>query len=214
MVETPAYKALNPNSKVPTIEDGDFVLWESNSIMRYLCMKYGGEALYPVDPATRADIDRWLDWSLSILVPVESPLFLGTVRTPPEHLDRLVVDLRREVGAAGELKGMKISSQDVTKQYTDLESRLRGARAMEQRLLQMIKDGKGEIKQLLEAEKELLALQAAGVAGQPPVLADDPVTADDDGEWVVPDRLADHPCQGLVTEPLRELAVGGGFAER
>ena len=60
VVNTPAYKALNPNSRVPTIEDGDFVLWESNSIMRYFCMKYGGEALYPSDPATRADIDRWL----------------------------------------------------------------------------------------------------------------------------------------------------------
>jgi hypothetical protein len=78
-----------------------------------------------------------------------------TIRTPPEHLDRLVLDLRRDIGAAGELKGMKISSQDVTKQYTDLESRLRAARAMEQRLLQMIKDGKGEIKQLLDAEREL-----------------------------------------------------------
>lgn len=88
VVNTPAYKELNPNSKVPTIEDGAFVLWESNSIMRYLCMKYGGEALYPADPATRADIDRWLDWSLSILVPDESPLFLGTIRTPPEKHDK------------------------------------------------------------------------------------------------------------------------------
>jgi len=91
VVNTPAYKALNPNSKVPTIEDGDFVLWESNSIMRYFCMKYGGEALYPADPATRADIDRWLDWSLSILVPVESPLFLGTIRTPPDKQDKTMI---------------------------------------------------------------------------------------------------------------------------
>src|SRR5262249_39830987 len=52
-------------------------------------------------------------------------------------------------------KGLRISAQDITKQYTDLESRLRAARAMEQRLLAIIKDGKGEIKQLLEAEKEL-----------------------------------------------------------
>src|SRR5438105_2587225 len=91
VVDTPAYKALNPNSKVPTIEDGDFVLWESNSIMRYLCMKYGGEALYPVDAATRADIDRWLDWSLSILVPAESPLFLATIRTPAEKQDKAAI---------------------------------------------------------------------------------------------------------------------------
>jgi len=78
-----------------------------------------------------------------------------TVRVPPEHLDGLVLDLRRELGKGGELKGVKLASQDVTKTYTDLESRLRAARTMEQRLLQIIKEGKGEIKQLLEAEKEL-----------------------------------------------------------
>jgi hypothetical protein len=78
-----------------------------------------------------------------------------TVRVPPEHLDGLVLDLRRELGKGGELKGVKLTSQDVTKMYTDLESRLRAARTMEQRLLQIIKEGKGEIKQLLEAEREL-----------------------------------------------------------
>jgi glutathione S-transferase len=91
VVDTPAYKALNPNSKVPTIEDGDFVLWESNSIMRYFCMKYGGEGIYPSNSATRADIDRWLDWSLSIVVPIESPLFLDTVRKPLEQHDKIAI---------------------------------------------------------------------------------------------------------------------------
>jgi len=96
VVDTPAYKALNPNMRVPTIEDGDFVLWESNSIMRYLCMKYGGEALYPADPATRADIDRWLDWSLSIVVPVDGPLFLGTIRKPSEQHDKAMIAANTE----------------------------------------------------------------------------------------------------------------------
>jgi hypothetical protein len=77
------------------------------------------------------------------------------LRVPPDRLDSLVLDLRKELGKGGELKGQRIGSQDITKQYTDLESRLRAARTMEGRLLQMIKDGKGEIKQLLEAEKEL-----------------------------------------------------------
>jgi hypothetical protein len=77
------------------------------------------------------------------------------VRVPPESLDGLVLDLRKELGKAGELKGQKIGSQDITKQYTDLESRLKAARAMEERLLQVIKTGKGEIKDLLAAEKEL-----------------------------------------------------------
>jgi hypothetical protein len=77
------------------------------------------------------------------------------LRVPPERLDALVLDLRKELGKGGELKGLRIGSQDITKQYTDLESRLRAARTMESRLLQIIKEGKGEIKQLLEAEKEL-----------------------------------------------------------
>ena len=54
-----------PNARVPTIEDGDFVLWESNSIMRYLCMKYGGEAFYPADPAARSswEVRAWMNCS-------------------------------------------------------------------------------------------------------------------------------------------------------
>jgi hypothetical protein len=77
------------------------------------------------------------------------------VRVPPEHLDSFVLDLRKELGKQGELKGLRIGSQDITKQYTDLESRLRAARAMEERLLQIIKSGQGQIKDLLAAEKEL-----------------------------------------------------------
>jgi hypothetical protein len=78
-----------------------------------------------------------------------------TVRVPPEHLDGLVLDLRKELGKAGELKGQKIGSQDITKQYVDLEARLKAARTMEQEILKIIKDNKGDIKALLEAQKEL-----------------------------------------------------------
>ncbi len=60
---TPTYLALNPNAKVPAIDDNGFVLWESHSIMKYLCGKYGNNALYPTDAETRAHIDKWLDWS-------------------------------------------------------------------------------------------------------------------------------------------------------
>jgi glutathione S-transferase len=88
VVDTPAYRKLNPNSRVPTIEDGGLVLWESNSVMRYLANRYGGEAFYPAGPAVRADIDRWLDWQLSVLNPAETPVFLGTIRTPAEKQDK------------------------------------------------------------------------------------------------------------------------------
>ena len=100
VVDTPAYKKLNPNSRVPTIEDGDFVLWESNSVMRYLANKYGGEKFYPADPAVRAGVDRWLDWQLAMLNPVEGPVFMGTIRTPPEKQDKAAL-------AAGMEKLMK-----------------------------------------------------------------------------------------------------------
>jgi uncharacterized membrane protein YgcG len=77
------------------------------------------------------------------------------VRVPPEHLDKFVLDMRRDLTKAGELKSQRIGSQDITKQYTDIESRLRAARAMEERLINIIKSGKGEIKDLLAAEREL-----------------------------------------------------------
>ncbi len=70
----PEYLAMNPNARVPTLVDGDFVLWESNSILRYLVMQYApASPLYPPEPRQRASIDRWLDWSLSTLQPAERP---------------------------------------------------------------------------------------------------------------------------------------------
>jgi glutathione S-transferase len=84
----PEYLAMNPNGGVPTLLDGDLVLWESNSIMRYLALQYGKrEALYPAVPAVRAHVERWLDWSLSTLQPAEMPVFWGLVRTPEVQRD-------------------------------------------------------------------------------------------------------------------------------
>ena len=77
------------------------------------------------------------------------------VRVPPEALDKFVLDLRQALAKGGELKSQKIGSADVTKQYTDIESRLRAARTMEERFLAIIKNGKGEVKDLIAAEREL-----------------------------------------------------------
>jgi glutathione S-transferase len=60
--KSPAYLARNPNGKVPTLEDGDFWLWESNAIMGYLADKKPGHTLYPMDAHARADVNRWLFW--------------------------------------------------------------------------------------------------------------------------------------------------------
>ncbi|HZY89342.1 MAG TPA: DUF4349 domain-containing protein, partial [Gemmataceae bacterium] len=77
------------------------------------------------------------------------------VRVPPEALDKFVLDLRQALAKVGELKSQKIGSADVTKQYTDIESRLRAARTMEERFIAIIKNGKGEVKDLIAAEREL-----------------------------------------------------------
>ncbi|RFU44116.1 glutathione S-transferase family protein [Paraburkholderia sp. DHOC27] len=92
----PDYLAMNPNARIPTLVDGDFVLWESNSILRYLVMEYGAASpLYPSEPKQRASIDRWLDWSLSTLQPAERPVFWAVVRTPEAERDtaKLASDL-------------------------------------------------------------------------------------------------------------------------
>jgi glutathione S-transferase len=86
------YLAMNPNGRVPTLVDGDFVLWESNSIMRYLALTYRPESpLYPQAPKRRAAVDRWLDWTLSTVQPVDRPVFWALVRTPVEQRDMVAI---------------------------------------------------------------------------------------------------------------------------
>jgi len=90
--DEPDYLAMNPNGRVPTLVDGDYVLWESNSIMRYLCLAYGKRTpIYPEAPRQRAAVDRWLDWTLSTVQPVDRPVFWALVRTPPEQRDMAAI---------------------------------------------------------------------------------------------------------------------------
>ncbi|HLV96225.1 MAG TPA: glutathione S-transferase N-terminal domain-containing protein [Candidatus Acidoferrales bacterium] len=95
------YLAMNPNARVPTLVDGDFVLWESNSIMRYLVRAYRPQSpLYPHDAKVRAGVDRWLDWTLSTLQPVDRPLFWALVRTPPAQRDMAAIQRDADAAAA------------------------------------------------------------------------------------------------------------------
>ena|SRR5687768_1799188 len=64
--QTADYLAKNPNAKVPTLLDGELVIWESNTILRYLAAK-AKSPLYPTDPAKRTHVERWMDWQLSAL---------------------------------------------------------------------------------------------------------------------------------------------------
>ena len=88
IVQTPAYRALNPNALVPAIEDDDGVrLWESNVIVRYLSARHSAGALYPEPLAARFDAERWMDWQQTTLNPAGRDAFIQWVRTPAERRD-------------------------------------------------------------------------------------------------------------------------------
>ena len=82
-----SYRALNPNGLVPTLQDGDFTLWESNAICRYLANRESAHTLYPTDFQARADVERWMDWSTSMLGPALHAAFWGLIRTAPADRD-------------------------------------------------------------------------------------------------------------------------------
>ena len=100
VVQTPDYRALNPNALVPTIEVDDadanagaetagsrFRLWESNVIVRYLCARHASGSLYPEPLTARFDAERWMDWQQTTLNPAGRDAFVQWVRTPAERRD-------------------------------------------------------------------------------------------------------------------------------
>jgi glutathione S-transferase len=90
-LDTPAYGRLNPNRRIPTIEDGDVVVWESNACVRYLAARYGAGSLWPEAPGQRARSDMWMDWAVTTVMPELGPAFMQLVRTPAGKRDMAVV---------------------------------------------------------------------------------------------------------------------------
>jgi glutathione S-transferase len=91
--ETPEYVAMNPNSLVPTLQEGDFTLWESNAILRYLAAAHAPETpLWPRDPRVRANVDRWMDWQQTTMNGCGTIVFQGLVRTAPEQRDMAAIE--------------------------------------------------------------------------------------------------------------------------
>ena len=90
------YLSLNPNGRIPTIIDADLVLWESNSIVRYLTSKHSIGDLCPSDPADRARCEMWMDWQLTELVGDMVPVFHGLIRKPPEDRDMEAINAARD----------------------------------------------------------------------------------------------------------------------
>ncbi|WP_149538307.1 glutathione S-transferase family protein [Siccirubricoccus phaeus] len=89
----PFYLAMNPNSRVPTIEEEDgYSLWESNSILRYLvATRAPGDPIHPTAPKARGDVERWMDWQLAFLNPPMGTLFLGLTRTPEAQRNQAAI---------------------------------------------------------------------------------------------------------------------------
>jgi glutathione S-transferase len=87
VVDTPEYRALNPNGRIPTLQDGDLTLWESNVIVRYLAARYGAGTLWPDDLAARAIADQWMDWQQTTIHAPIAFVFWGQIRGRKENQD-------------------------------------------------------------------------------------------------------------------------------
>lgn len=106
------YLALNPNGVVPTLEEEDgFILWESNSIVRYLGAKYGAGKLEPANLKERARAHSWMDWQLSVANAAIFPVFWGLIRTPPEQRDPKSI----EDGKAKSLRAAQVMEGQLAK---------------------------------------------------------------------------------------------------
>jgi glutathione S-transferase len=122
---TAEYLAMNPNGLVPTLRDGDLVVWESHAIVRYLAAAYGAGSLFPADPRERAIVDQWTDWTATTFQPAWINLFWLLVRTPPAHQDRVAIDkaiqatsrcfgiMDKRLGEAPFLGGERLSYADI-----------------------------------------------------------------------------------------------------
>jgi glutathione S-transferase len=84
-LDTDEFGGMNPNRRVPVIDDDGTVVWESHAIVRYLAAKYGAGSLWPEDAGARARTDLWTDWVLADLQPAFIGLFWNLYRTPEEQ---------------------------------------------------------------------------------------------------------------------------------
>lgn len=85
--DTAAYLAKNPNGRVPLLEDGNFLLWESNAIVRYLSECYGEAPFFPADLQTRAQAGQWMDWASIAVSPSLTKIFWTLIRTAAADRD-------------------------------------------------------------------------------------------------------------------------------
>jgi glutathione S-transferase len=111
-LDTPAYLAMNPNARVPTIDDDGVIVWESNAIVRYLVARYSAGYLWDRSPGLRARADQWMDWMQTTLAPDFYRLFWAVVRTPPDRRNQLnIPKLTRDLVRQYEFLDRQLASQ-------------------------------------------------------------------------------------------------------
>lgn len=103
VVNTPAYRKMNPNGLVPTLEEDGFILWESHSIVRYLAARHGKGTLWPTDERTRAVANQWMDWAFSFQGAVRDA-FWNLIRTPADKRDAAAIERSR--AKSGDMAGI------------------------------------------------------------------------------------------------------------
>ena len=112
-LDTPQFGEMNPNRLIPTIRDGDFALWESHVIVRYLCGRYAAGTLCPDDIRHRAVADQWMEWCGTLAFPPVIQLFFATVRTDPAKRDPAKIKMHAdEASAAMKILDTHLSDRD------------------------------------------------------------------------------------------------------
>ena len=100
-LDTPEFAAMNPMRRVPVIDDGGTIVWESHAILRYLAARHGNGRLWADDPGERSQADRWMDWSQTALQPdFLLGVFWAFYRTP--DLQRDWPAIRRKIARCAE----------------------------------------------------------------------------------------------------------------
>jgi glutathione S-transferase len=96
--KSPAYLALNPTGRVPTLVDGDFVLWESNAILEYLAARYPDKTLGAQSARETGEMARWMYMNAAHLSPNVARIFAHTIRLPEaQRIARIADEARAEV---------------------------------------------------------------------------------------------------------------------